>query len=221
MWRMTTKFPWGDEPPRKSSLQPEPKKRNHGLPRALSYSQYLDACWKVLHNHTIQSVADELGCGVATLYRMGIKEDTERIRAIAKEKSIADAKMAQLPVVLQVPARILSDELTTASLSLASAAKHGAFVADKLAQFAATEAEKIDFGSQDEDQVKANVQALRSIDALTGVANNAADIGLKLINASNKDKLREREPTPADPNAIPGNDQVTAQQVYQRMLNPP
>lgn len=121
-----------------------------------------------------------------TAIRKRINSHTKPIKELANQMAAVEVAYENLPVSSQVKVRNLADVLKGISHHLGAAAEHGAATAHKLATIARAQAEAI------RTDADTNSDALRSVAALTGVANEAAKIGLNLL-AANKDAAKEAE----------------------------
>lgn len=163
-------------------------------------SKLTDKQWAELEKRHLngESVKD-----LAAAYKIGIQTVRDRViirnglvKEVAQQIVAVEQRFASLPVSVQVAARTLADELKAITTHLTGAARHGAMTAHRLAQIANAQTERIDEGGTFDD----NAETLKSIAALGKCANEAAQIGMGLLQA-NKDtmsKLGEQ----ANPNSI-------------------
>lgn len=111
------------------------------------------------------------------------KEVKKTAEAIAQSQNM----LSVLPVAQQYQAISLAEKLRNISNSLAHAAENGAATAHRLSAIANLQVQKID----EEDPMNSQEQ-LQAISALTKIANDAASLGLGLVNA-NKGTAPESE----------------------------
>jgi hypothetical protein len=120
---------------------------------------------------------------------------------VQKEKVLAhkiltvENEFKALPISGQVSVINFLDDLRAISSNLAGAARNGSMTAFRLSSIAAKHVDKIDDDNPMESQ-----ENLQAISALTKMTNDAASLGINLINL-NKEKLVE-PPDTADINSL-------------------
>ena len=102
-----------------------------------------------------------------------------RIKDVANQVLAAEKAVQALPVSDQVHVFSLADELRAISTNLAGAAKHGSITSFRMAAIARKQSEKVNTSDPMETQ-----EALQAISALTKISNEAASLGMNLINAN-------------------------------------
>ena len=109
-------------------------------------------------------------------------------------------QLAELPIKEHSAAVSLADELRTISVHMAGAARYGASTAHRLAGIANGKAIEIDDAAPVTDE---SLTVMKGILALSRTANEAAHIGLNLLNANKATGLEPRAPVPL---ALSGSD---------------
>ena len=155
-------------------------------PSKLSEKQWQEIEKRHLAGETTGKLAKEFKVGNQTI-RDRVSVKSKQIKEFASQIVDVETKFSRLPVSVQISVRTLADELKSISSHLASAGSLGAMTAHKLSQLANTQANKID----DVNPLE-SVEELKTIAALTDIANKASMIGIGLINA-NKGKEAEKE----------------------------
>lgn len=142
-----------------------------------------------------RSIAKAFGVDESTIRVRG--KDFPAIPAVRETaQKIVDARtaMAELPAAHQYTAMRLADHLQNIGNSLAEAASLGAGTAKLLQQHAAKEAAEIATAPTP----AAKGDCLRTVQALTKVANEASHIGLNLLAAQARERNRPSDDlTPA------------------------
>ena len=118
-------------------------------------------------------------------------KQSKDVRKTAELIAEGQNALAALPIAQQYQAISLAEKLRNISKSLAHAAENGAATAHRLSAIANTQAQKIN----DADPMESQEQ-LQAISALTKIANDAAALGLGLVNA-NKNAAPEAEKPPS------------------------
>ena len=127
------------------------------------------------------ALAKEFGVAQSQISRRFSHESQTQIRKVAQE-------LAALPVKDHSAAVTLADELRAISSHLAAGARYGSATAHRLQALAHSEVQKL----ADDDPLGATddgngLEVLKGVNALTRSANDAASMGLNLLNA-NKDR---------------------------------
>ena len=134
---------------------------------------------------SIRAVADEVGISEASI-RQHISTRVKPINDLAKQLATTELKLESMPLASQLKVRSLADTLKGISTHLSGAAEHGAMTAHRLSMIANTQVERIDESASLED----NTEALKSVMAMTRGANDAAQIGLSMLNANKETVIR-------------------------------
>jgi hypothetical protein len=156
-------------------------------------SKLVDSQWREIHTRLANGEkAAELGreFGVS---KQSISNRfhgrTETVKAVANQLVAAEVNLRALPVNEQIAALNLAEELRNISSHLAGAARFGAATAHRLAGIAHEKSAEIEGGAPLDER---SIEAVRGIAALTRTANEAASLGMGLLNA-NKDSTRRAE----------------------------
>jgi hypothetical protein len=167
-----------------------------GRPSKLSAEQWAQIESRLLSGEGVNALASEFGVSKAAVSKRFSKQ-SEQVKNSAKNLAAAQAQLekahrdiAILPLTQQAQAISLADKLRNISNSLAHAAENGAATAHRLSAIANTQAQKIN----DTDPMESQEQ-LQAISALTKIANDAASLGLGLVNA-NKGATPEAQDKP-------------------------
>lgn len=157
-------------------------------------SKLTDQQWEQLHKRLLAgekaaALGREFGVSSAAISTRFSKR-IETVKAVANQVVVAEQEFRKLTVPEQLAALTLMDDLRAISTHLAGAAKYGAASAHRLAGIANAHVQKIDDASPltDEESLK----SLRSIAALTKVANECSVIGRDVL-ASNKDMIKDAQ----------------------------
>jgi hypothetical protein len=116
-------------------------------------------------------------------------KQSKDVRKTAELIAEGQNALAALPIAQQYQAISLAEKLRNISNSLAHAAENGAATAHRLSAIANTQAQKIN----DADPMESQEQ-LQAISALTKIANDAASLGLGLVNANKGTAQEEAKP---------------------------
>lgn len=159
-----------------------------GRPSKLSEAKWADISRRLLAGEKAAALAAEFKVSRAVISQRFSKR-LENVRNVANQLVDAEEALRSLPVIEQVQALTLADELRAISMHLAGAAKYGSATAHRLAGIAHANVQKIDDTMPMDEQ---SIESLRGIAALTRLANEAAATGINLL-AANKDRLRRLE----------------------------
>jgi hypothetical protein len=133
---------------------------------------------------SVRSVAKEYGVSEGVI-RKRVKTHTKPINELANQIARTELEFERLPINTQVKVRTLADRLKGISEHLAGAAEMGAMTSHRLATIANTEVQKID-----ESDIAASEQQIKTVAALTELANRASVIGVGLL-AANKEQMKD------------------------------
>ena len=164
-----------------------------GRPSKLTPTQWEEVGRRLARGETLQSLSREFGVGVTTISERFREFPKTGIRRLANE-------LATLPPQAQAAAVNLADELRAISVHLAGAAKYGASTAHRLAGIANSKVQEIDDAAPMTDE---SFDALKGIATLTRMSNDAANIGLNLLNANRDQGKPVNAPVPL---ALNGSD---------------
>lgn len=152
-------------------------------PSKLTDRQWAEIEKRHIAGEKIRPLAKEYGVSEAAI-RQRVSTQAAEIKDVAKQIATAEIRLEALPVTSQVYARTLADDLKAISANLASAARYGAMTAHRMAALANQQAEFIDDANPVSD-----VEVIKGVAALTKLSNDASEIPMKLIAASQKDGL--------------------------------
>ena len=155
-----------------------------GRPSKLTDKQWAEIERRAVGGETIRSLAKVFKVSASTISER-ISERVPKHKELAKSLACVEVAFDSLTVSEQVSVRSLADTLKSISFHLGGAAKHGAMTAHRLSVIANAQVEAID----DSASLEENTEALKSVMAMTKGANDAAVIGLNLLNA-NKETVR-------------------------------
>lgn len=119
-----------------------------------------------------------------------------KIKTVANQIVRVEENLKALPISSQIAVISLADELRSISINLAGAAKNGSVTAFKLSGIAGKQVDKINPDDPMESQ-----ETLQAISALTKMSNDAAQLGMNLINV-NKDMVAASNVPPTKNKAI-------------------
>ncbi len=148
-----------------------------------------DKQWEIvgkryLAGESASALGREFGVTEAAIRKRFSAKHSE-IKKVANQLVAAEQAFEALPLSSKLEVRTLADKLKSISGHLAGAAELGAINSHRLATLTNTAIEKID-----DVNPLGSVEELRTVAALTDLANKAAVIPLALLNA-NKDKMPE------------------------------
>lgn len=154
-----------------------------GRPSKLTDKQWAEIGRRLLAGEKPADLARELGINRAQITRR-FSQQVRNVKAVAQQIVTAEEALAVLPVAQQVEALTLADELRAISIHIAGAGKTGAMLSRRLIGLAHMESDKIDEANMGE-----SLESLKTVSALTKMANDASTIPLNLL-AANKDSVR-------------------------------
>lgn len=165
-------------------------------------SKLTDAQWaeikkRLLAGESRNSLSREFGVsGPAITQRLSKK--IVSVKDVANQIVSADLALRNLPREDQLEALSLADDLRAISTHLASAGKFGAATAHRLSGIAHSKVQEIDDAAPLTDE---SLNALKSISALTRLANDASQIPLNLL-AANKEAVKALNNSKATPTRV-------------------
>ena len=151
-----------------------------GRPSKLSEKQWEEIRKRLIAGEKASALAKEFKVSRANLSER-FSESVRNVKNVAGQIVATEQALQVLSVPEQITALSLADELRAISTNLAGAAKNGSMTAFRLSGIAAKQVEKVD----PEDPMESQ-ETLQAISALTKMSNDAARLGMNLINA-NKD----------------------------------
>ncbi len=157
-------------------------------PCKLTPQQQIDIFERILKGDKPADIAREVGLSKGRISQM-FAARAHLIRDTAKATAEAEKMMNSMPVVDQILARTLANELKEISSNLASAARYGAQIAHRLNGIAHCQVETVDDANPEN-----SMRALQNIAVLTKIANSSAEIGLGLLKANKDSFTPEEEP---------------------------
>jgi hypothetical protein len=142
--------------------------------------------------------------------RMGVAQQSQRVRNVAQKLADAQADLAALPVPQQYNALSLAEKLRNISHSMAAAAELGAKTAHRMHALANDQAAKID-----DTMPLADRDALQGVAALIKLGNDAGALPRDLIAASKEAVAKATAPEVAAEDAAPVRPSVSRDQWLQ------
>lgn len=161
-------------------------------PSKLTPAQWGEVASRLAKGEKAADLAREFGVSKAAVSKQ-VSKRTDTIRQVAEQVVAADTAFRSLPIADQFIASGIIDDLKAISSHLASAAKYGAASAHRLSMLANQKLETVDAV----DPMK-SVDELRTVGALTELANKASTIPLNLLSANKKTVERINDTPPAD-----------------------
>lgn len=160
-------------------------------PSNLTPAQWSEAVARVAKGESQADVARSLGVSKSALSKH-VSKRSETIESVAHQVVAADVAFKSLPIADQFIAAGIIDDLKAISTHLASAAKFGAASAHRLSMLANRQLETVN-----ESKPMESMDELRTVGALTELANKASTIPLNLL-AANKKTVERINDTPPD-----------------------
>lgn len=155
-------------------------------PSKLTESQWHDIEKRMLAGEKAAALAKEYGVDRAAITRK-VTPSVRNVKTVANQLLNAETALKQLPITQQIATLSLVDELRAISTNLASAAKYGAVNANRLSNLANQQLNTV----TDENLMTGEgLIALKTVSALTDLANEASKVPLGLLNA-NKDQVQK------------------------------
>lgn len=145
-----------------------------------------DAQWKEIEKRLLagegsRALSRAYGVPESTI-RFRLSAHTAQVKKVANQVIEAEQNFYALPVAAQISAQTLINELRSISIHLASAARYGAMTAHKLSGIANQQVEMIDDTDLSPDSK--SMETLRTVAALTEVANKSSQTGINLLSAN-------------------------------------
>lgn len=167
-----------------------------GRKSKLSTAQWMEIERRMIEGEAVRALAREYDVSETAIRARKSSQVTE-IKVVADQIVTAQKALRQLPITSQHAAQTLAQKLIALSDNLLGAATHGAATAHRLNAIANGMVQQVDDAAP-----LASMEAIKAVAVLTKVANDAASVGLNLLNA-NKGQMPV-EPAPA-PEMLPGN----------------
>jgi hypothetical protein len=161
-------------------------------PSKLSPEQWAEVDRRLAAGEGVRALAKAFDVSPATISKRGVAKQSEQVRSVAKQVADAQAALAELPVAQQYVAMGLAEKLRNISVSLASAAEHGAATAHRLNALANSEVGKVDDAAPLSPE---SIAALKGVGVLTKLANDSAHIAVNLL-AANKERIQRLDDQP-------------------------
>ena len=155
-----------------------------GRPSKLTPTQWDEVGKRLSNGDTAAALAREYGVSQTSISKRFSQFPTAIVGKLGKE-------LSALPPQAQAAAVSLADELRSISGHLAAAGRYGSATAHRLQALAHGEVQKID-----DSNPLDSIEALKGVQALTRLANDAAQTGMGLLQA-NKDQANKT------PEAVP------------------
>ena len=155
-----------------------------GRPSKLTDIQWEAIGKRLLAGEKGARLAREYGVSTASI-SVRFSKRTQNVKDVAKQIVATDKAVFLLNGNERIEAFNLADELKAISKDGASAARYGMQTAHRLSKIANAQADRI----EETANLEENTEALKSVMAMTRGANDAAQIGLNLLNA-NRDMVK-------------------------------
>lgn len=149
-------------------------------PSKLTQKQWDIVERRLLEGEKPAALAKEFDIDRAAISRR-FSQQTKTVKSVANQMLAAEDALRALPVAQQLNAINLVDQLRSISGHLAGAANYGAATAHRLAGIASGRAALVDYDAPLGDE---GINELKGIAMLQRVANEAGEIGVKLLNAN-------------------------------------
>lgn len=134
------------------------------------------------------------------------------IKTVAQQIVSTEEALVALPVAQQLEALTLAHELRSISKHLAGAGKKAAMLSHRLIGMAHVESDKID-----EANLIGSLETMKTVSALTKMANDASTIPLNLLAANKGGNVATLEEVPEVPSSLPA-DPMAAAAAYQSIV---
>lgn len=157
-----------------------------GRPSKLTPTQWEEIGKRLAHGESAADLAKTFGIGQSQISRRFSHDSQVRVKQVAQA-------LAVLPVKEHAAALSLADELRAISGHLAAAGRYGSATAHRLQALAHGEVQKID-----DSNPLDSIEALKGVQALTRLANDAAATGMGLLQANRDQKASEQQPIVID-----------------------
>ncbi|CAN7328226.1 Hin recombinase [Variovorax sp. LjRoot84] len=164
-----------------------------GRPSKLTDAQWAEIGKRLLNREKAAKLAREFGVSSA-LISQRFSKTNEKVKSVANQLVTTEKALEDLSVPEQLAAVSLARKLRATLEHMAGAAEYGAATAQKLLGMANVQAMKID----DVDPLK-SIDVLRSIGALTKLANDSAVVPSALISGSKEAVKQAQKETPVTP----------------------
>ncbi len=162
-----------------------------GRKSKLTDKQWSEIQSRLLGGEIPATLAREYGVDKAQITRR-FSQPVAQIKTVANQLLEAEDALRALPLPQQIATVALLDTLRSIGGHLAGAANYGAATSHRLSGIAHAKAMEIDDAAPLNEQ---SLETLKSISALTRIANDAAATGLNLLNA-NKELAKQTSNEP-------------------------
>lgn len=159
-----------------------------GRPSKLTTEQWADITRRLAEGEKAADLAREFDVSKTAISNR-VSKRAETVKAVANQLVAAESKLRALPVSEQILTLNLADKLRSISSHAAGAAENGMMVAHRLTGISRMLVERID----DADPTS-SMDDLKAVAAMGRIANDAAHIGLNLLNA-NKGRVGDDAPS--------------------------
>jgi hypothetical protein len=163
-----------------------------GRPSKLTDDQWAEVLRRVVAGESMRQLAKEFGVSEGAI-RGRVSSQSTQVKDVANQIVSANAALRKMSVAAQVITLDYAATLQTISHNLTQAAAHSAGTALRLSAIANAQVQRIDEASPMDSQ-----ETLQAISALTKMSNDAAQLGVNLINANNKSKADQPAPSKQD-----------------------
>lgn len=165
-----------------------------GRPSALTDAQWEEVDRRLLAEEPARAIARLFKVSEATI-RLRKNSRTAEIRMAAHKVVEAEQALTKLPVSAQRLVRTFAQKLQAMSDSLAEAAMLGAQTSAHLGGIAARKALQV---TESNLATEGTAKTLAQVEKLTGMANDAADIAVRVVGAQKEQVKKAHEVPPAD-----------------------
>lgn len=176
-----------------------------GRPSKLTPAQWAEVERRLLAGEGASALGREFGISEAAIRKKfgsheSVSAKSTKVRAVAEKIAEANVALEGLPARQRSAALDLAELLQSTSLSLGRAAELGAKNSHRLQHMANTALQQVDDALPLSEEK--SVAALKTVAALTKMANDAAHIPVNLL-AANKERMKEQpEDDPEKPRGV-------------------
>ena len=149
-----------------------------GRTSKLTEKQWIDVEKRHIAGESMRALAKEYGVSEAAI-RKRVSAQCAQIKQVANKLVEVEQELQAMPMLAQIQARNLADDLKAISSHLASSAKYGAINSHRLNYIANLQIEKID-----ESDPMSTAQYIQAAAVLTDGANESSKVGIGLIKAN-------------------------------------
>jgi len=166
-------------------------------PSKLTDKQWESIGKRLLNGESAASLARSFGISKAAV-SLRFSKRIETVKSVANQIVATGKALELLNVSEQIAAHDMASRMRSISGHLMGAADYGAATAHRLSGIAHAKVQEIDDAAPVSEE---SLNALKGINALTRMANDASSIGLNLI-AANKDAVNKLQNPPKGPSGL-------------------